>query len=319
MMRLSGDPRPQLNRTKKSLLDLIFSRFSLSDTTSWGAWWRWLNKVLGRPIKAYSDVEIISELLQQLQISTEKKISRPVDRVAVATPDISSISQIVNAALSDLNLRTWVGDSGWYPKCLSASNGYGLCSNYQDLWECTDEFDSSSGTHVFFVFYSRHALYTSIIAPISGEALNRFNWDEAQLLNFELGLDHILQTNGSQDALWSSLRSQLLDLLREYPFSLTHILVAGESVMHPRFLATLRDALAEMMPISPINLQTNIPGYAESATVSKSVDLTFAASRGAALYARRRQEVQAHCTEPSKCEAIRKRERAHIPWKVDLR
>jgi hypothetical protein len=290
-----------------------------------GRLWRWLNKVLGRPIRAYSDVEIISELLQQLQMSTEKKISQPVDRVAVATPDISSISQIVNAALSDLNLRTWVGDSRWYPARLTeadavyAANGYGLCSIYQDLWECKDEFDSSADTHVFFIFYSRHALYTSIIAPISGEALNRFNWDEAQLLDFELGLDHLLQTNGSQDALWSSLRSQLSDLPREYPFSLTHILVAGESVMHPRLLATLRDALADIMPISPLNLQTNIPGYAKFATVSKSVDLTFAASRGAALYARRRQEVQAHCTESAKCEAIRKRERAHIPWKVDLR
>ncbi|CEJ59116.1 hypothetical protein PMG11_07752 [Penicillium brasilianum] len=325
MMRLSGDPQPHLNRTKKSLYDLIFSRFSLSDTTSWGAWWRRLNKVLGRPIKAYSDVEIISELLQQLQMATEKEISQAVDRVAVATPDISSISQIVNAALSDLNLHTWVGDSVWYPERFSeadavyAANGYGLCSNYQDLWECTDEFDSPAGTHVFFIFYSRHALYTSIIAPISGEALTRFNWDEAQILDFELGLDHLLQTNGSQDALWSSLRSQLSDLPREYPFSLTHILVAGESVMYPRFLATLRDALAEIMPMSPLNLRTNIPGYTKSATVSKSVDLTFAASRGAALYARRRQEVQAHCTESSKCEAIRERERVHIPWKIDLR
>ncbi|KAJ5151125.1 uncharacterized protein N7482_010377 [Penicillium canariense] len=325
MMRLSGDSRPQLNRTKKSLYDLLFSRFSLSDTTSWGAWWRWLNKVLGRPIKAYSDVEIISALLQQLQISTERKISQPLDRVAVATPDISSMSSIVNAALGDLNLRTWVGDSGWYPERLPeadavyAANGYGLCSNYQDLWECTDEFDSSSDTHIFFIFYSRHALYTSIIAPVSGEALTRFYWDEAQLLDFELGLDYLLRRNGSQDALWSSLRSQLSTLPREYPFSITHILLGGESVMHPRFLATLRDALAETMPISPVKLQTNIPDHADFATVSKSVDLTFAASRGAALYARRRQEVQAHCTESPKCEAIRKRERAHIPLKVDLR
>ncbi|KAF3392604.1 hypothetical protein F1880_008897 [Penicillium rolfsii] len=325
MMRLSDDPRPHLDITKQSLYDLIFSRFSLSDTTSWGAWWRWLNKVLGRPIRAYSDVEIISELLQQLQISTEHKISQPLDRVAVATPDIGSISQIVNAALSDLNLRTWVGDSGWYPKLLSeadavyAANGYGLCSNYQDLWQCTEEFDSWSSNHIFFVFYSRHALYASIIAPISGEALARFTWDEAQLLNFDLGLDHILQANGSQDALWSSLRLQLSDLPRKYPFPLTHILVAGESAMHPRFLATLRDALAEMRPILPINLQMNIPGYAESSAVSKSVDLLFAASRGAALYARRRQEVQAHCTEPAECEAIRERERANIPWKIDLR
>ena len=188
MMRLSGEPRQQVDRPKKSLYELIFSRFSLSDTTSWGAWWRWLNKVLVRPIKAYSDVEIIGELLQQLRISTEAKISQPLDRVAVATPDISSIPLIVNATLLDLNLPNWVGDSGWYPQRLPeadavyAANGYGLCSNYQDIWQCTYEFDDLFDNHVFFIFYSRHALYTSIIASISGQALTRFNWDEARLL-----------------------------------------------------------------------------------------------------------------------------------------
>lgn len=323
-MRLSGDPRRWFDRTEKSRYDIILSRFSLSDTTSWGAWWRWLNKKLGRPIKAHSDVEIISELLQELKVSSEKEISQSLDRVAVTTPDIGRISEIVNAALGDLNLRTWVGDSSYYPKRLVeadavyAANGYGLCANYQNLWECTDEFDNSPSVQVFTIFYSRRLLYTSIIAPIDGEALTRFTWDEAQLLDFEVGLDHILQTNGSQDVLWSRLRSKLLVLPREYPYSLTHILLAGESVTHPQFLAILRDALAEMMPISPVNLQTNIPDHAEPAVVS-NLDPTFAASRGAALYARRRQEVQAHCTEPFKCEATRKRDREGPPLKIDLR
>ncbi|KAJ5379922.1 uncharacterized protein N7496_002350 [Penicillium cataractarum] len=325
MMRLAREPRRGFDRPEKSRYEIIPSRFSLSDTTSWGAWWRWLNKKLGRPIKAHGDVELISELLRELKVSTEKEISQPLDRVAVTTPDIGSISEIVNAALGDLNLRTWVGDSGYYPKRLVeadavyAANGYGLCANYQNLWECSDEFDEWSITQVFTIFYSRHLLYTSIIAPISGEALTRFTWDEAQLLDFEVGLDHILHTNGSQDALWSRIRSQLLVLPREYPGSLTHILLAGESITHPQFLAILRDALAEMMPILSVNLQTDIPNDTDPAIVSNIIDPTFAASRGAALFARRRQEVQAHCTEPFKCEVARKRERKGPPLKVDLR
>ncbi|GAD93540.1 hypothetical protein PVAR5_2152 [Paecilomyces variotii No. 5] len=324
MKRLADDHPSQFNRTKRSLYDTILSRFSLSDTTSWGTWWRWLKKKLAYPGKAYGDVEIVSELLQELKDSTEKEISQPLDRVAVTTPDISSISSIVNAALEDLNLRTWVGDSRFYPQRLVeadavyAANGYGLCVNYQDLWECTDEFDNSPDAHVFTIFYSRHLLYTSIIAPIYGEALSRFNWDEAQLLDFEVGLDHLLQINGSNSALQSRLRSQLLVLPREYRYSLTHILLAGESVTHPDFLAILRDALAEMMPISPVKHQTNIPVHVNPAIVSK-INPTFAASRGAALYARRRQEVQGDCTEPSECEAIRKKERESLSLKGDLR
>lgn len=325
MMRLVDNSKPRSDRTKKPLYESIFSRFSLSDTTSWGAWWRWLNKKLGRPIKAHSDVEIISELLERLKVSTENEISQPLDRVAVATPGISSISSLVNAALEDLNLSTWVGDSPWYPRRLAeadaiyAANGFGLCSKYQDLWQCTDEFEDSLDTSFFTIFYSRHLLYTSITQTISGEALSRFNWDTVQLLDFELGLDRLLQTNGSHDALWSRLRSKLLVLPREYPYSLSHILLAGESATHPHFLATLKDALAEIMPILPVDLQTNVPDHADSATVSKIVDPTFAASRGAALYARRRQEVQGHCTESPECESIRERERARVPWKVDLR
>lgn len=323
MRQLADDPRPRSDRAKKSLHDLLLSWFS--HTTLWGAWLRWFNKKLGHPIKAYNDVEIISELLQRLKIATESEISQPLDRVAVATPGISALSSLINAALEDLNLRTWVGDSLWYPRrfaegdAIYAANGFGLCTNYQDLWQCTDEFDSSPDTQVYTIFFSRHVLYTSIIETISGEALSRFNWDEVQLWDFELGLDHLLQTNDSQDALWSRLRSQLLALPRGYPYSLSPILLAGEGATHPRFLASVRDSLAELMPILPMDLQTNVPNHANSAIVSNIVDPTFAASRGAALYARRRQEVQGHCTEPSECESIRERERERVPWKVDLR
>ncbi|KAL1849210.1 hypothetical protein Plec18170_007501 [Paecilomyces lecythidis] len=199
-----------------------------------------------------------------------------------------------------------------------AANGYGLCVNYYNPFECTDEFEELPNSHVFTIFYSRHVLYTSIIAPISGEALSRFNWDEAQLLDFEVGLDRLLHINESDGELLSRIRSQLLVLPREYPYPLTHILLAGESVTHPRFLAILREALAEMESLSPANIQTNIPDHGGSAIASKMIDPTFAASRGAALYARRRQEVQPGCTELSECEEMRKRERAGLPLKNEL-
>ena len=44
MMRLADNPRPRSDRTKRPLYESIFSRVTLSGTTSWGAWWRWLNK-----------------------------------------------------------------------------------------------------------------------------------------------------------------------------------------------------------------------------------------------------------------------------------
>ncbi|KAJ5885113.1 hypothetical protein N7495_009623 [Penicillium taxi] len=318
MMRLKGEHKPKPWYDDKSLYATFLSRLSLSDTTSWGARWRRLNKKLGRPIKARNDVEIISDLLQELKASTEKEISQQIDRVAVTTPDIS-MNRIVNAALEDLNLRTWVGDSRYYTHSLTeadavyAANGYGICTYYQDLWDCKTEFEDLPNSQVFTIFYSRHVLYTSITASFSGMAFDSLNSDEAQLFDFEVGLDHFLQTNGSQDSLWSRIRSQLLVLPRKYPYHLTHIFLAGESVTHPRFLALLKDILPELMPISPpthINFDTNILDYS---TISKITDPTFAASRGAALYARRRQEVPGDCTERPECEVRRNLERLNLP------
>lgn len=318
MMRLASKPR-QSSGTRKSLYDTLIPWLTLSEPSSiWGPWWRWFNKKLGR--KGHSDIEIISDLLQKLQAYTEKEVSQPLDRVAVTAPDFTSISPTINAALRDLNLRTWVGDSIYYPRRLIeadviyAANGYGLCKNNHDRWECMEEFGELPCSHVFTIFYSRHTLYTSIINPIGGQALDGLNWDEAQLVDFEVGLDRLLQTNGS-DALWARLRSQLSVLPREYWHPITHVLLAGESVTHPRLLAILRDVLPEILPPS-VDLQNVLDA---DPAMSKIVDPKFAAARGAALYARRRQEVQSECAEYSECEDTRRRERTRLPLRGDLR
>ncbi|KAJ5524102.1 hypothetical protein N7494_010752 [Penicillium frequentans] len=318
MMRFARKPKPSMV-AKKSLYDELTPWLTLSDPSSiWGPWLRWFNKMLGR--KGHSDIEIISDLLQKLQASAENEISQPLDRVAVTAPDFTSITPAINAALRDLNLRTWVGDSHYYPirlveaDAIYASNGYGLCKNYHDRWDCIDEFESLPWPHVFTIFYSRHALYTSIINPGGGQALAGFNWDEAQIVDFEVGLDRLLQTSGS-DALWARLRSQLSVLPREYQRPINHVLLAGESVTHPHFLATLRVVLSEILP-SSVDLQNVLDA---DPAVSKIVDLTFAAARGAALYARRRQEVQSECKERPICEDIRRRERTRLPLREDLR
>lgn len=179
MMRLASKPKPSIG-TKKSLYDELVPWPTLSDPSSiWGPWWRWFNKKLGR--KGHSDIEIISDLLQKLQASTENEISQPLDRVAVTAPDFTSITPTINAALRDLNIRTCVDDSHYYisrlveADAIYASNGYGLCKDYHDRWEFINEFEGLPSPHVFTVFYSRHVLYTSIINPGGGQALAGWN------------------------------------------------------------------------------------------------------------------------------------------------
>lgn len=313
MARLTITSKPSPDST----LDFISERpsrlveYLLPDVSSpWRDWWHRLNKKLGRPVKA-DDVEIISDLLHELKVSTEKKISQPLDRVAVTDPGFQSLNTAtINAALRMLDLRSWIGrDSIYYTQRLVeadavyGANGYGLCTNYLDRSDCINEFEESPDNNMFLVSFNRNLLYASIVEGTASEAFSRFAYVAVQLVDDELGLDRLLEKDES--ALWDRLRSQLQILPREYEYAVTHLLLAGESVTHPRFLATLRDSMSELS-LGHVNIKL-------------AIDPTFAAARGAALYARRRQEVQSDCTERSECDERRMHERLYTSTQDDLR
>ncbi|KAJ5134190.1 hypothetical protein N7526_005555 [Penicillium atrosanguineum] len=313
MARLVSSPEPQ--DETKTLPQHIARWLHVSDAWSRKCG-RWLLKKLGYSTK--DGIEIISDLLRELKDSTEREILQSLDRVAITIPDLSSLRQkTINAALEDLGLRTWLGDSPYYPKRLVeadavyAANGYGLCKNYRNIFECTDEFEASfASPAVFLVSFSRHLLYTAISTPLYGEALAIVTTDEAQVLDFEFGLDRLFQDDSQ--ALWDRLRQQLLVLPRESEFTVTHIFLAGESATNPRFLAVWKDALSELSPMLSQDSKMTV------ANSSETLNPTFAAARGAALYSRRRQEVQADCEEPPECEIMRQQGQARSFGKQDL-
>ncbi|KAJ5193325.1 hypothetical protein N7449_009467 [Penicillium cf. viridicatum] len=172
-----------------------------------------------------------------------------------------------------------------------------------DPSHCSDEFAESPDPTVLFVSYNRNLLYASIVEGVTSEAFSRIIRVEVQLVDYELGLDRLFEKD--ETALWGRLRSQLQILPREFEHPITHVLLAGESVTHPRFLATLRDSLSELSP--------------DVVNIKLTIDPTFAAALGAALYARRRQEVQSNCTERSECEDTRLHERLYTSTREELR
>ncbi|CAI7594266.1 unnamed protein product [Penicillium palitans] len=301
--------RNVMHQLPTCLVEYLFPSVS----SPWRDWWRWLNMKLGRPIQA-DGVEIISDLLRELKVATEKAISQPLDRVAVTEPGFQALSPaMVNAALRFLGLRTWLRDSVYYPSRLVegdavyAANGYGLCINYQDRFQCADEFANSPAPTVFVVSYNHNLLYTSIMDYTTSKAFPYVSSLEAQLVDYELGLDNLPENDQDQTVFWDRLRSQLQTLPRESEYTITHILVAGENVTHPRFLASLRESMSELS-LGPA-----------TAKIQLAIDPTFAAARGAALYARRRQEVPSDCYEKSECEEMRSRERLHTSTREELR
>jgi hypothetical protein len=77
------------------------------------------------------------------------------------------------------------------------------------------------------------------------------------------------------------------------------VLLGGENATDSAFLATLRDALAKLSPVSPLSVD-----------VDTIEDPTYAAARGMAVYARRRQEVPGDCMERRMCDERRENERS---------
>ncbi|KAK1765028.1 hypothetical protein QBC33DRAFT_517234 [Phialemonium atrogriseum] len=216
---------------------------------------------------------------------TNKKLGRP------ATPD-----EDLNDAIEHAGLDSWLTLPMPYPQRLVesraafAGSGYGLCQNYKDLYRCEEEYESMAWETVYFVFFSRHALYASLDTFQAAFGLDPLS--EPHVLDFESGFSN-LPTFASPSAFWSHVRDQLMILPSKSPRRITKLLLGGENATDPDFIATLRDALGAPASLS----DDGIP------------DPTFAAARGAALYARWRQEAPWDCVEDDECDTKRERER----------
>ena len=277
-------------------------------------WQRWYNKKRGRP--ATADVGTLANLFTALKDATEEALGggggggQPIYRVAVSLPSIPALTpEDLTDALEHADLRNWLDRDtprDYPPKHVAqsravfAGNGHGLCGTYTDHLYCEFEDSDLPRRLALFVSLTRHALYASL--DVVGSAFPRWMSDGPRVLDFEAGLEHGRGRFASDADYWAHVRAQIVGLVRgNAKRPLEVVLLGGENATHGAFLATLRDALAELSPVSvePPNVDT-----------AAVADPAFAAARGMAVFARRRQEVPGHCKELPKCEKQRKAERA---------
>lgn len=262
-------------------------------------WQRWWNKKRGLP--ATTNVGALASLLVALKLATVEALSQPIDRVAVTRPSIPALTrEDLDDALEYAGLRGWVGDSrGYQPhhvvesQAAFAGNGYGLCISYQDVLKCWHEGNSWPHRVALFVSFTRHALYVSL--DKMQMAFPRWVRDGPRALHFNGGLDSRSEFASETDY-WDHVRSSIAAISQQSSRPLDVLLLGGENATDGTFLATLRDALGPTMPLS--------------FDVAAVADPTFAAARGMAIYARRRQEAPGHCVETRRCELERERQRA---------
>lgn len=128
-------------------------------------------------------------------------------------------------------------------------------------------------------------------------AFPRWSRDGPRVLDFSAGLDSRNHFANDSDY-WTHIRTRIVELVQHSSQLPDMLLLGGENGTEKELLTTIRDAVALLKPAVSLDIDT-----------AAIVDPTFAAARGMAFYARRRQEAPGHCVELTKCDREREKER----------
>ena len=292
----------------------------------WDKLRRSFNKKVGRP--ATPDVKIISTMLVSLRDATYMGVTTPLDRVAVSHPRIQGLAEAdLWDALEYARLRPWVADdlprpkvalplptAGAYPSRLLesyavfAGHGKGLCQHYKNLWQCAEEQDQVPLETTLIVGITLTDLRGEIIRTGSAFTYLQPRKGDRTFLDLELGL----ATSEDKPDFWRRVTERLQSSCATVSegFRIDTILLTGENATHPAFLQALRSAL-----MGNGYIQRESDGWGQMPFVherEKVVDPVFASARGAAQYARWRQEAPIGCEERDKCEEERRRQEKHF-------
>ncbi|KAF5633416.1 chitinase [Fusarium sp. NRRL 52700] len=262
---------------------------------------------------------------EKLRRSFNKKVGRP------ATPDVGIIATMLvslrDDALEYAHIRPWVASglprpkvvlplpaAGAYPSQLLesyavfAGHGKGLCKHYKNFWQCAEEQDNVPLETTLVVGITPADLRGEIIRTESAFTDFQPKRGDRSFIDLELGLT----TLEDKTDFWVRVTERLQSFCGTAPegFRLGTILLTGENATHPAFLQALRSAL-----VGNAYLQREGDGVGETPIFHDRgavIDPVFAAARGAAQYARWRQEAPIGCEEQDRCEEERRRQGEHV-------
>ncbi|KAH7217564.1 hypothetical protein BKA60DRAFT_621841 [Fusarium oxysporum] len=287
---------------------------------------RSFNKKIGRP--ATPDVGIIATILVSLRDVTSIAVTSPLDRVAVSHPRIQGLAEPdLWDALEYAHIRPWVAAglprpkavlplpaAGGYPSQLLesyavfAGHGKGLCKHYKNFWQCAEEQDNVPLEATLVVGITPTDLRGEIIRTRSAFTDLQPRHGDRAFVDLELGL----ATSEDKPDFWARVTERLQGFCGTVPegFRLETILLTGENATHPAFLQSLRSAL-----VGNGYLQRESDSGEKISFVHNGgavIDPVFVSARGAAQYARWRQEAPIGCEEQDRCEEERRRPGKHV-------
>ncbi|CVK90637.1 uncharacterized protein FPRN_07276 [Fusarium proliferatum] len=294
--------------------------------SGWEKLRRSFNKKIGRP--ATPDIGIIATMLVSLRDVTSAAVTSPLDRVAVSHSRVQGLAEPdLWDALEYARIRPWVAAglprpkvvlplpaAGGYPSQLLesyavlAGHGKGLCAHYKNLWQCEEEQDNVPLETTLVVGITPTDLRGEIIRTWSAFTDLQPRRADPAFVDLDLGLS----TAEDKPDFWARVTERLQGFCGTVTkgFRLDTILLTGENATHPAFLQALRSAL-----VGNGYLQTESDSAGEITFAHEGgmvIDLVFASARGAAQYARWRQEAPLGCEEQDRCEKERGRQGKHF-------
>ena len=194
-----------------------------------------------------------------------------------------------------------------------AGFGMGLCRQHTDPYAYEREeylFPTQRLLHLDFTPESLSGTIKSLKSAKDGTLGKTF-------IDLDLGLRRLDALNtitkpGSEDGTvyWTAIASRIRALVQSFKPQITQLILTGSSAADQRFKAVVRDALRNVEAGSALEILLDDDKATNDSDMDRdqAADFVFATARGAAEFAKRRQEGPVRCADSDECKRFRERE-----------
>ena len=240
---------------------------------------------------------MISEL--KLQVESVLRDGQKVTAAVLSSPDQVSLSaEEITDALEHLGIRNLMAEPDTLEDLYASSAAYagfgmGLCKRYTDPYVCEREDNQIyPSTRLLHLDFSPESLCTTV-RWIKSAKESRV--DES-FVDHDLGLgrNHVLEA-----VYWDTVRNRVRRLAQSFGLRITQVILTGSSANDQRFKVAVREALRDWTTADALDMLDQ-QSYDKEPSM-----LLYATAKGAAEFAKRRQEGPVRCAETKKCKEIR--------------
>ncbi|KAL8947964.1 MAG: hypothetical protein Q9222_005802 [Ikaeria aurantiellina] len=268
---------------------------------------RLLNKAIGHP--ANLETAILASLVSKLKNKVNEKLgpNRAVTAAIMSSPDhISLTAEEVTDIFDYLKMENLMAKPDTLEDLYSTSAAYagfgmGLCRNYSSVYACEQEelrFPMKTLLHLDF---SAHSLSGTLKTLQSA----RNSYVDETFVSPDLGLSKLEGLDNFDPDLtsdfWNAVTERIVRLAWSYELQISQLIFTGTSASNPRFLEAVRNALKDLVAQDVLD-QMEAEYLINQ---GESSDFVFSTAKGAAEFAKRRQEGPVRCRDRPGCMSLR--------------